>query len=204
MLIFGTDSIPKRSGTGVFYCPLCLHTREYTRQLVRSFLTLYYIPIFPLSVDGEYIECESCQSTYEPKVLEDPRPGATFTPHFKRTILKMMVLVSCADGHVHSSETQEITGICHELLEAPDLAEQLRQQVTAPLRSLNSDAVLNLLTYSRGFLNTVGRQNVFIAALRVARADKQMHAKEIPLLFKIGDALGLRPAHVKEMIEAEG
>jgi tellurite resistance protein len=116
----------------------------------------------------------------------------------------MMTLVSCVDGHFHPKEMEEISQVCRDLLEAPKLTEELSQHVAGRAKLLKSDAVLTLLSYSRGFLNSVGRENVFIAALRVARADKCLHPKEVSLLFEIGEALGLRPSRIKEIIEANG
>ena len=70
MIIFGTRGITYRKDGGRFFCPECDGEQPYDRKRVRRFFTLYFIPLIPLNLLAEYIECPRCGGTYrDPKVL---------------------------------------------------------------------------------------------------------------------------------------
>ena len=73
LIIFGTRGVTMSVATGKFNCPGCDQTRTYVHNRVRRFFTLYFIPLIPLDVIGEYVECQHCTDTYNPSVLDfDP------------------------------------------------------------------------------------------------------------------------------------
>ena len=59
--------------SGQFYCPRCATLRPYDLLRVSKYFTLYFIPLFPTSTLGEYVECKVCFTTFKPEVL-------TYTP----------------------------------------------------------------------------------------------------------------------------
>jgi hypothetical protein len=82
MLIFGWTVLFKTLDTGVFHCPCCGGDRQYRIQQARRWFTLFFIPLIPLGVVGEHVECTSCRTTFGSAVLRTPTqaPGA-FPPH---------------------------------------------------------------------------------------------------------------------------
>ena len=70
MIFFGTRGVTLTGESGAFFCPECSDERSYKQKKVRRFFTLYFIPLVPLDLLGEYIECQTCRNTYNDKVLE--------------------------------------------------------------------------------------------------------------------------------------
>jgi hypothetical protein len=60
---------------GNFYCPNCQAREDYALKQVRSWFTLYFIPIFPLGGGQRYVECSRCRQAYKESVLEYEPPG---------------------------------------------------------------------------------------------------------------------------------
>ncbi|MCC6904501.1 MAG: zinc ribbon domain-containing protein [Anaerolineae bacterium] len=76
MIIFGTKVRGRKTGEGDFYCPRCQATRRYHYKEARQFFTLYFIPVIPLRRMGEYVECQTCKTAFEPQArLQRTRPA---------------------------------------------------------------------------------------------------------------------------------
>lgn len=70
MIIWGWKSREKRIGTGSFYCLSCGAENDYTHYRVSQYFTLYFIPLFPMSTLGEYVQCSRCTRQFAPEVLD--------------------------------------------------------------------------------------------------------------------------------------
>src|SRR5262245_38670515 len=70
MIIWGWRRLTSTVFRGTFYCPECSPQRAYSRRRMRPFCTLYYIPLFPTTTLGKYIECDACKSAYKDKILD--------------------------------------------------------------------------------------------------------------------------------------
>ncbi len=73
-LIWGSRGLTSTHDHGRFYCPQCNRDNTaYTLKGVRSWFTLYFIPIFPIGSPEMYVECSRCAGTFKEAVL-DLRP----------------------------------------------------------------------------------------------------------------------------------
>ena len=117
LIIFGTRGVTYGSEGGQFYCPDCDGEKAYRHRKVRRFFTLYFIPLIPLDLLGEYIECQTCTSTYKPTVLAfDPKATEKREEaEFRQAMRRVLVLMMLADGVVEESEIQAIQGILGKL-----------------------------------------------------------------------------------------
>ena len=71
--IAGTKGETTTIATGEFYCPECNAQTVYHHDQVHEKATVFFVPIVNLRLLGEYIECQSCDSTYEIEILDyDP------------------------------------------------------------------------------------------------------------------------------------
>ena len=70
MIIFGSKGRQKELGHGTFYCPKCNDIRPYIQKRVSRYFTLYFIPLFETKNLGEVVECQSCKTSFDPKVLD--------------------------------------------------------------------------------------------------------------------------------------
>jgi hypothetical protein len=69
MIIYGSRTISKTQGTGVFLCPLCKMQRPYRHQVNKRYFTLYFIPLFPMYNQGDHVECNACGEGFATEVL---------------------------------------------------------------------------------------------------------------------------------------
>ncbi|HEY4055992.1 MAG TPA: zinc-ribbon domain-containing protein [Kofleriaceae bacterium] len=77
LIIFGRRNMTKTANAGQFTCPRCGPASHYEHKQVKRWFTLYFIPVIPLGVVGEYVECRACAGTFKPEVLRFALPNAT-------------------------------------------------------------------------------------------------------------------------------
>lgn len=75
MIIWGHRSQETVLSSGTFHCPKCDETRYYKHVRIDRYFTLFFIPLFPIRTLGEFIECQFCYRTYQPKVLDYKPPS---------------------------------------------------------------------------------------------------------------------------------
>ncbi|MFO1066357.1 MAG: DUF533 domain-containing protein [Pirellulales bacterium] len=106
MIIYGTRGITSTLSSHQFHCPRCSSPRSGLLKQVRTFFTLYFIPIIPLNVRGRYIECDSCNGTFGEEILDyNPAQEVEKT---NTQLLRIMVMSALADGVVDANERAEI------------------------------------------------------------------------------------------------
>jgi hypothetical protein len=80
LIIYGTRGVRYKYKQGQFFCPACHAQQAYVHRRVRRFFTLYFIPLIPLTLAGEYIECQRCTGTFKLEVLQLPLPPGPAGP----------------------------------------------------------------------------------------------------------------------------
>lgn len=201
-VIFGTRGVTMTKETAHFHCPSCNATQQYRHRRVRRFFTLYFIPLIPLDLVGEYVECQGCQNSYKLAVLSyDPAAGqAQFEAEFHGAVKRVMVSMMLADGAVEEREVATIRSV-YQRLAGQELA---RSDVDREIDLARSDGrgVIEALKDLSPGLNDPGKELVVKAALYVAAADGNFDEKEKDLVGEIGAALGMTPAHLKGVIQS--
>jgi hypothetical protein len=78
MLIFiwGLRVIYRTLGKGVFFCRRCGGDREYRHRTGRRFITVFFIPLIPLTKTGAHVQCLTCKTRYVTEVLKLPTTAA--------------------------------------------------------------------------------------------------------------------------------
>ena len=74
LILLGSRSRPSTLSTGEFYCPQCRANRRYAHRRLTRYFTAYFIPLFPIERQGEYIECQTCLNAFALSVLEPTGP----------------------------------------------------------------------------------------------------------------------------------
>jgi len=195
LIIFGTRGITYAKEKGNFHCPQC-GPGTFAHKRVRRFFTLYFIPLIPLDLLGEYVECGTCRSSFKQEVLNfDPSAeDRQFEAEFHVAIRRTMALMALADGVI---EPEEVTAIC-------DIYSQIaNRQISPDEVQQEIDAARNdgrgIEVYMRsllGGLNDHGKEMVVTAAFMVAAADGEFHDDEQALMLRIGKALEMSSAHL--------
>jgi hypothetical protein len=57
---------------GMFYCRTCGGDRGYRHRAGRRFITIFFIPVIPLTKAGEHVQCDTCKTRYVTEVLSSP------------------------------------------------------------------------------------------------------------------------------------
>jgi tellurite resistance protein len=210
IIIYGTYGITYSKGQpGEFYCPDCGHTATYRHRRVRRFFHIFWIPLIPLDLAGEFVECGACLGTYHLEVLDLSRmiqeaAAAGSSPSLPKhecaadaATRRILVLMMLADGVIDEAEVDMIVDIL-----STDDHEVTREEVLAEVE-LAKHELPDVEAYCRsamGMLNDEGKERILTAARAVALADGNIDPSEQKLLERIGIALGMKPKHVADSL----
>jgi uncharacterized tellurite resistance protein B-like protein len=211
IIIYGTYGITYSKGNGDFFCPACENKQPYRHRRVRRFFHIFWIPLIPLDLAGEYVECNMCLGTYRPEVLDLSNAllaaaAAGSDPHLPKpesevhaTTRRLLILMMLADGIIEESEIDMILDILSN-----DGQETTREQVLAEVEVARNEFfdVEAFCRSAMGYLNDEGKERILGAARAVALADGNIDPTEQRLLERIGIALGMRPAQVTHSLSS--
>lgn len=202
MIIYGTRGLKSKGESGNFYCPQCHASIEYDSVKVRRWFTLYFIPLIPLNVAGEYLECRRCLGTFDvaaasrgPDYYE--AEGRSVEAEFQKAIKSTMILMMLADGRIDPGELETLRNVYGKLSGEEYSSELVREDV-ARLEATPPDIVEHLRSVG-GRLNDRGKAMVFSAAILIAQADGEVGREEEVLLKSIYKALGLSKSQAKNI-----
>lgn len=204
MIIFGTRSVTYNKGKGSFHCPGCGDTRAYAHKRVRRFFTLYFIPLIPLDLLGEYVECSGCDNTYKPSVLEfDPAAEkAAFESEFQVAVRRVMIRMMLADGAMDAAEVDTVRTVFEQLAGRPLSADEVLGEATT--LQAQPESIRDMVGKLVGSLNGHGKESVVRAVYLVAAADGDFADEEMALIQEIGEALEMTPVHVQGVLATVG
>ena len=197
MSVFGTRAITYNHRTGAFDCPACKST-VYQHKRVRRFVTVSVLPVVPLSVVGEYIECVGCRGTFNIAVLDRNTNNKAFEAEFQRVIRRVLVLMMLADGVVEEREIAAIQVVYSKLTKDDFTRERIEAEVERA--RTDTENVMTYLANVTSTLNDRDRELVLRAALMVAAADGTIATEELDMLRAFADAMDMSPAHVNTVL----
>lgn len=200
MIIWGSKGITRTTGDGTFNCPVCTSPQHFEQKRIRKFFTLYFIPLFPTSTLGEYVECRRCQGTFDPTIRNyDPAQESQQAEALFMTAVKLiMVHMSLADGSVDPQEIHQIQTIYQELTGTQISETDITEEIQAA--SASSTTLFELLDHLVGQLNDHAKETALRSAYLIAAADDHVDPAEMELITKIGYHLGMTPTHLNGVI----
>ncbi len=204
MIIFGTRGVTMHAASGEFHCPECSSSlnakMNYIHKKVRRFFTLYFIPLIPLDLHGEYVECQQCRGTYKLDVLDyDPtEENARFEAEYHRVVKLVMVRMMLADGVVDEEEVASIQGIYSHLTGQEISVEEIREE-GSDIQASQRD-ICSMVRQLASSLNDNGKAMVIKAAFLVAAADGEFHDQEKALITDLAHAMSMSDAVLKATI----
>ncbi len=129
LLLFGWTTRTKTLGTGSFYCRNEGGDRTYLLLQARRWFTLFFIPLIPLKVLGDLVQCSSCGVQYDSKVLDVPTNAPVQDE--PEAMVRAALSDAGSDGAVSSEELDQIVRMAIELgLSAAHLRGILIEQVS--------------------------------------------------------------------------
>ncbi len=200
MIIFGTRGVTYTKDKGAFHCPNCATRQSFATKRVRRFFTLCFVPVLPLNLAGEYIECTSCSNTYGAAVLDynPERDAFEFQAQFQLAVKRVMVEMMLADGVIDDGEVSEIRELYGKICGSGITAEEVRAEI-AEAEADPADLLQSLRAIAPS-LNAKGKELVVHAACMVAAADGTIQEEEVELLGQVGKALEMSTAHVSGIL----
>ena len=203
MIVFGTKGVTYSVDSGQFLCPQCGARRTYSMKRVRRFFALFGTPLIPLDTLAEHVECGSCRGTWPDDVLRDrgdPSPVwmTAAEAEFGRVILRVMVMMTMADGEV----AEEEVALVQELYQRVGGEQISAGAVAAEARAAHRDpmSIEEYLASVGAYLNDSAKDVVVKAALLVAGADRRFEEGEAAFLDRIATGLDMSRAHIKGII----
>ncbi|KRC63654.1 hypothetical protein ASE12_02060 [Aeromicrobium sp. Root236] len=196
LLIWGFKVLYKSLSSGVFYCPHDGGDREYTLKQGRKWFTFFFIPLIPLKVLGEFVECNTCKSGYDPKVLSQPT-AAGMADKLANAVRAAAVAIINADGQVSEQEKNVALEIMAKYSDTPYAAQHL----DADLQQLTAADLDGALADVADMLSEQGKESLLDACVAIAAADGAINDGELALIERAGRGLGMTPAHLRGTID---
>ncbi|MEZ4260776.1 MAG: TerB family tellurite resistance protein [Polyangiaceae bacterium] len=199
LIVLGTRGVTYTTGTGELACPTCQAQTTYRARRVRRFLSLYFVPLVPLGVMGDYLECTTCLDTFDVDAAEGGEAAARRSlARFHGAVLRVMVWMMLADGEIDPEERRAIFDLYDKLTGAALGDDALSAEIAACERA--DASITEYLGSLVGRLNDEGKDTVLRAAICVAGADGRVDAREALLLREIGAALEVSPARQQALL----
>jgi hypothetical protein len=194
IIIFGWRTVWRTVATGVFHCGHCGGDRNYRRRSGRRFFTLFFIPVIPLGLVGEHVQCTTCRTSYRTSALHAPtvaRMQAAVTDGVRGMVAIMVHAGDINSVAARRRALQVVTGAgvagYHEGALVQDLARPLAQWRPA-IAAFGSQ------------LQPEAREWHLAEMIRIALADGALTDTERGTAAGIGGDLGLTPAQVVGVI----
>jgi hypothetical protein len=201
MIIFGTRGVTSTSTHGRFYCPQCNAERGYESKKLRRFFTLYFIPLIPMDVVQEWIECGGCRGAFKPEVLR-------FDPSSRQRAVRAAVttatrrVLALAAGARPAPGVRAAALAAHKVLLDEDWPEVDLDQDLA--RAFSPHATLEPVSRVAGDVNANGKEVILAQALTVARAGGALAPETAQALGEAAKALGVTEAHWRGILVGAG
>lgn len=199
-IIFGKKSVTSTIDNGNFDCPNCPGT-DYVHRRVRQYFSLYFIPLIPLGDPREYIQCSSCEVSYEPSVLHRKSDCAQqgFATKFDTGVKRVLVLMMLADGIVERSEIEIISRLYREMTNQSISEEEIRVE-TEKLKETGA-TVADEVRQLAPMLNYDAKERLLQGAVLVAVTNGNIDDNEQEMLEQLADILEVSPAHLSGIVD---
>lgn len=194
LIIWGFKTLFKTIGEGQFHCPSCRADRQYHLRQARRWFTIFWIPIIPLKVAGEIIECGTCKKKYNKQVLDMPTSAETATSigFARRAIAAHMVVVS--------DNTTVAREAAVAMMRENGMAEYDLAQLDIDRETSDWERVQSWAKHLGAALSPAGAEQMLLSAARVAAADEQITDNEREVINGLGASFGLTPVHIEGII----
>jgi len=201
MVIWGTRGVTSTTGSGRFYCPSCNGERGYEAKRLRRFFTLYFIPLIPMDVIQEWVECVQCKGGFKSEVLRyDPRAQQNALRTAVMTAARRILALAAGSARpapaVRAAALEAHRVLLDEEWPEPDLDEDLA-------RAFSPRATLEPVSRVAGDVNANGKEAILAQALRVAlSAGGDLAPETAEALGAAATALGVSEAHWRGILGA--
>jgi len=202
MIIYGSRTMSSTRGQGDFFCPLCKMRRGYSHVSNTRWFTLYFIPVFPIYKQGEYVQCSSCGEGFAMEVLSLPaesfqaasaQPSAQVRAGME-DMRRAMLLVLMHAQRTSPYDLQQLRDWCHSLGLTTTTDQVLQQELTQAFQ-----VQMTFAGFAPGRLSALGpdeRKAFVLAARQLLCGAMQPGQREGELLQHVAYVLSVAPRDV--------
>ncbi|MEN8149181.1 MAG: zinc ribbon domain-containing protein [Planctomycetota bacterium] len=199
-IIFGWKGVTYTKTRGRFHCPQCAEERDFEHKRVRNFFTLYFIPLIPLGLAGEYIHCTACGGDFEITVLnwspEAEEQEANLA--IASTLLGALACMVEVDP-AHARERARAARETWESAMGTGLPAEAFESAIAEVRSGSFQLEPQVAEVS-GALTDEGREMFLRSLLAVAASAGEVGDREFAIVTRSAEAMGVTPTHLKGIL----
>jgi uncharacterized tellurite resistance protein B-like protein len=163
---------------------------------VRRFFTLYFIPIIPLDLLGEYVECHYCHRSFTSEALQyDPgadqrRADMQIRTATRRALLSVLVADGKPSDAACDATVEAMRTVAGDTITRSDLAEMIEPTMKRASNATNDvAAMVEALDYA-------ARERLLRATMTIALADGELSAAEEKQVRALAKAAGITEAHL--------
>ena len=184
MHLLGSRTRARTLGAGTFRCPRETASRRYAYKAVRRWFSLAAVPVVRLDEIGRFVECQSCNSTFDIGVLAQLSDAAVedvLTRALRRTattLLSASAELSNKDRREAVIVLQRYANVAYN---STDLGRDLQD-----VDQVHLDAELRALSSS---LNDQGREAIIDAGLQLASPQGAVDPARLAALQRVSELL---------------
>lgn len=190
-LLFGLRTIRKSISTGLFSCPRCMSDRNFTRQALRRFVTIFFIPLIPVKRMGEVIHCMSCQGDFTVESLDRPTVANLAEGMAAATRVAVAAMVASAQEPSPAMKDLAIETALRAGTRPYDLAH-----LDTDVAWVTDDVVPTYVEPFVGGLSMPVREQFLGSIAKVAVVDSPLNGRQRAMLERLSGIFGLTDTHM--------
>lgn len=163
---------------------------------MKTYFTLYFIPLFPVGSGDEHIQCENCSGTFAPEIIDyDPEVEQAATAE---TLRRICALFLYDIGRISTTTLQAIQDIISDSIGIDVTKEDLARDA-----QYAQDADADFLKYCKKELSEYsdeGKLLVIFNLRRVLESEGDLDSLEQDRLRQLGKTLKLKKRDVNEIV----
>jgi len=183
-------------------CPSC--QGDLSLHDLKSWFTLYFIPLIPINKIDSCYKCENCEQTYKEEIknmLVSPKDQAKIKRQMEKqfavTLAACMTHMAKIDGKICKKEKAMLNKYANDFKKYKTDIQKTIEKVS---KSKNDQYVMQMLTEAREVLTASGLSTIIAQVVRVLLADGKIDAKEKQLLKEYLLVCGIPKGTYKEII----
>jgi tellurite resistance protein len=188
-IIWGLRVVYRPLGKGVFFCRRCGGDRSYRHRAGRRFVTLFFIPIIPLTRTGQHVQCLSCKTRYVTEVLKLPTTVQMQAAVGAGMRALVATILNAGDPENPLARRRAVDAV-RDTGERDYDEEALTEDLGQPAASGRAK-----IAALGGQLQVEAREWYLAEAIRIALADGPLTGAERAAVEHLASVLGMTQAH---------
>jgi Tellurite resistance protein TerB len=194
LIIWGWRVVYHTIAQGMFYCRKCGGDRAYRHRAGRRFITVFFIPLIPLTKAGEHVQCGTCKTRYVTEVLASPTAASmqAAIPAGVRALVSVVLRTGGSDSEpARGRAIDAVRSAGQEDYDEAMLAEDLSHSL---------ESARQMISQLGGQLRPEAKEWHLAEAVRIAMADGPLTENERATVEMIASDLGMTQAQALGVI----